>query len=90
MGVGECHLDLRGEPKKDYSVQVHGGVGEAEIYLPTGVGVVARAGGGIGEIEIEGDLRKDGGEYVNSQYGKSPVTVRVDVKGGVGSIKLIG
>ena len=33
MGVGELRVDLRGTPKKDYNVSVHGGVGEATIYL---------------------------------------------------------
>ncbi len=34
MGVGELRMDLRGTPKNDYSVSIHGGVGEATIYLP--------------------------------------------------------
>jgi hypothetical protein len=89
MGVGETKLDLRGEPKRDFDVEVRGGVGEATIYLPKSAGVVAEARGGIGGIEVTG-LRKDGDRWVNSLYGTGKPNVRVDVRGGVGAIRLIG
>jgi hypothetical protein len=89
LGVGEVYMDLRGEPKRDFDVEVRGGVGEATIHLPKTVGVVAEARGGIGGIEVRG-LRKDGDRWVNSLYGTGKPTVRVDVRGGVGSIELIG
>jgi hypothetical protein len=89
MGVGEMTMDLRGEPKRDFDVEVRGGVGEATVYLPTKVGVMAEARGGIGGIEVTG-LKKDGERWVNSLYGTGKPTVRVDVRGGVGSIRLIG
>src|SRR5262249_27748996 len=87
MGVGEVKLDLRGKHKKDYNVNIRGGVGEATIYLPKDVALVADAKGGIGGIHTTG-LSEDGGRYVNELYKKhnSPVTIRLDVKGGVGAI----
>lgn len=90
MGVGEANIDLRGKPAKDYNVEVRGGVGEATIRLPKDVAVVAEAKGGIGGIDARG-LLKDGDRYVNDAYRNrtSPVTVRLDVKGGIGSINLI-
>lgn len=90
IGVGKLNLDLRGTPQKDYDVEIRGGVGEANVHLPSGVGVVVNARGGIGEISTRGDgLRKDGSSYVNDHYGKSSVTVRVDIQGGIGKIELI-
>jgi hypothetical protein len=89
MGVGELRIDLRGTPKNDYDVTVHGGVGEATIYLPAGVGVVADAKGGIGGITAHG-LQKRDGRYVNDEYGHAKITVRLDVHGGIGAINLIG
>ncbi|MDX2182148.1 MAG: toast rack family protein [Bryobacteraceae bacterium] len=89
VGVGECRMDLRGDPQRDYDVEIHGGVGEATIYLPANVGVAATAKGGIGSVRVEG-LTEENGRYVNKNYGKAKVTVRVDVRGGVGEIKLIG
>ena len=45
------------------------------------------AQGGLGRINA-GDLQKQGDAYVNNQYGKSTVTLRLEVKGGVGEINL--
>jgi hypothetical protein len=89
MGVGELRVDLRGTPKNDYSVSVHGGVGEVTIYLPSGVGVIADAKGGIGGVNAHG-LEKRDDRYVNDQYGHAKTTIRLDVRGGIGAINLIG
>jgi predicted membrane protein len=88
MGVGELHLDLRGMPKHDYSVFIRGGVGEASVYLPSGVGIEAEAKGGIGGIETTG-LQKRDGRYVNDALGHAKTTVRLDIRGGIGSIRLV-
>jgi N-terminal domain of toast_rack, DUF2154 len=88
MGVGEMRMDLRGTPKNDYSVYVRGGVGEATIYLPQGVGIVADAEGGIGGVHARG-LEKHNGRYVNDSYGHAKTTIRLDVRGGIGAINLI-
>jgi hypothetical protein len=88
MGAGRLRIDLRGRPTKDYSVRVRGGVGEATIYLPKDAGISATAKGGIGEISVSG-LRNDGERYVSDAYDRVSVRIRVDVQGGVGSIKLI-
>ncbi len=87
MGAGELNLDLSGEWKRNFAVKVRGGVGEADIRLPREVGVVVVAKGGIGEIHTPG-LRKEGGRYVNEAYGESPITIEVDVTGGIGEINL--
>ncbi len=90
MGVGELKLDLRGTPKKDYQVQINGGVGEATVYLPEKVGIVANASGGLGEVDAKG-LHKRGDRYVNDAYeNNAKVAVRLDIKGGIGAIHLIG
>lgn len=88
MGVGELHMDLRGTPKNDYAVSIHGGVGEATVYLPKGVGIEAEAKGGIGDISTTG-LEKRDGRYVNDALGHAKTTVRLDIHGGIGSIRLI-
>jgi hypothetical protein len=89
MGVGELRVDLRGMPKNDYDVSIHGGIGEATIYLPEGVGVEAEAHGGIGGINARG-LEKRDGRYVNDAYGHAKTNVRLDVHGGIGAINLVG
>jgi hypothetical protein len=88
MGAGELDMDLRGEPSRSYDVRVRGGVGEAVIRLPKDVGIYAIARGGIGSISTTG-LRKEGDHWVNDAYEKARRTIRLDVQGGVGEIKLI-
>ena len=88
MGAGTLRMDLRGSPKKDYSAKVQGGVGEATIYLPKNVGIAATAAGGIGDISVEG-LQKKGDRWVNDAFEGTGPKIRLDVRGGVGTVKLI-
>lgn len=88
MGAGQVELDLRGQPKRDYDVNVSGGVGQATIHLPQGVGVRADAHGGIGSIDVTG-LTKQGDHYENDLYDKAGVNIRLKVEGGVGQINII-
>lgn len=87
MGAGETVVDLTGDWKNDLRARIRGGVGKATLRLPRDVGVRVHAEGGIGAINAH-DLKKDGGAYVNEAFGKSDVTLNVDVKGGVGEINL--
>lgn len=88
MGVGEVRLDLRGKPTRDYSVNIHGGVGKATVYLPRDTGIIASARGGIGNIDVRG-LEKQGGVWINPAHEHAPVTIHVEVHGGVGEIQVI-
>lgn len=88
MGVGEAEIDLTGGTwEHNFDVRLHGGVGEARVRVPSDVGVVATAKGGIGEINVRG-LRKDGDRWVSDSYGTSQVTITVEVKGGIGEIEI--
>lgn len=87
MGAGSVEMDLRRDPRRNLDVKIEGGVGEAVIRVPTSVGVVARAQGGLGEIHVEG-MHKDGNRWVNDSYLKTPTTIRLDVKGGIGQIRI--
>lgn len=89
MGVGDLDVDLRSTPKDSYNVRIRGGVGDATIDLPSGVGVDARATGGVGGISAPA-LHQDGSRYYNDAVGRSKVTIRLDVTGGVGQIRLVG
>ncbi len=88
VGAGEINVNLTGERKRNLTADIQGGVGQATIRLPKDVGVQIHAEGGIGSIEAEG-LRHEGGMYVNDAYGKSPITIRMNIEGGVGEIRLI-
>lgn len=87
MGVGEMTLDLQGPHARSFDVKINGGVGSGRIYLPADVGVRARVQGGIGSVDVHG-LSKQGRVYTNDAYGKSPVTIDVDINAGIGSLDL--
>jgi hypothetical protein len=88
LGAGEVDVDLRGNPKRSYDVQIQGGVGQATVHLPSTVGISATAAGGIGEINVRG-LEKRNDRWINPGHENAPVTIRLDVKGGVGQIDLV-
>lgn len=88
IGAGEVKMDLRGEPKRSYTVQIRGGVGETVVNLPKDVAISATATKGIGDISVEG-LEQHEGVWVNPDRIGAPVTVRLDVKGGIGEIRLV-
>ncbi len=87
MGVGEVNLDLRGPHASGFMVKIDGGVGSARLVLPSEVGVRVKVDGGLGSVDARG-LSKQAGAYVNEAYGKSPVTIEVDIDAGVGSLDL--
>jgi hypothetical protein len=87
MGAGKTTVDLTGDYARDFDASIEGGVGQATVLLPSGVGVKAKAEGGIGTINAKG-LKKVDGAYVNGAYGESDTNLSVDIKGGVGDITL--
>ena len=88
LGTGQVDVDLRGSPIRSYDVQIEGGVGQATVHLPSNVAISATAAGGIGQINVRG-LEKRNGRWINPLHENGPVTIRVDVKGGVGQIDLV-
>ncbi|MGO9273609.1 MAG: toast rack family protein [Terriglobia bacterium] len=87
LGAGETNVDLTGDWKNDFSGHIKGGVGKATLRLPRDVGVRVQARGGLGSIDAH-EFRRDGDYYVNDAYGKSRITLDVEVEGGVGQIVL--
>ncbi|MBI4166706.1 MAG: hypothetical protein HY508_13330 [Acidobacteria bacterium] len=87
VGVGDCTVDLAGDWKENLKASIKGGIGRATIRLPEDTGVRVRARGGIGEIR-RGPLVQKGDAFVNELYGKTSVTLDIDVEGGIGEINL--
>ena len=88
MGAGQVTVDLRGDWKKDLEATIQGGVGQATIHLPGNVGVRVHATSGIGAVTTSGLEHRDD-YYVNSAYGKSPVTLHLNIEKGIGTIELV-
>lgn len=87
VGAGEAEMDLRGTPKASYTVSIQGGVGQATVHLPKTVAISASASGGLGGIAVKG-LEQREGRWINPAATSSPVTIVLDVHGGVGQIEL--
>ena len=87
IGAGQVDVDLTGDRKTDLTADIEGGVGQANIRLPKNVGVIVHASGGIGSIDAHG-LKHEDDSYTNDAYGKTPVTIRLKVEGGIGEIVL--
>jgi len=87
MGIGELVLDLSGERENSFDVILDGGIGSATIYLPEHIGVRARIDGGIGSVDASG-FKKRGDIYTNDAFGKTDVSIDIDVDAGIGSIEL--
>ena len=73
IGAGKMSVDLRGEPKRDYTVQISGGVGETVVHLPKDAGISATATKGIGDISTDG-LENRNGVWVNPDRIGAPVS----------------
>jgi hypothetical protein len=56
--------------------------------VPGDVGVYGEAEGGIGEIKTSG-LRREGRRFYNSAYKDSKTSIHLDIRGGIGSIRVI-
>ncbi len=87
MGVGSLTVDLADEWKQDLEISIDGGVGSATVYLPENVGVRVSVDKGIGSVHAR-DMNKEGHVYTNDAYGKTEVSINMDIEAGIGSIDL--
>ncbi len=87
VGAGKLTLDMVADWERDLDAEITGGVGQLIIYLPSDVGVIVDVELGIVAIDTRG-LQKDGNTYTNDAYGESEVTLRIEIEGGVGDIRL--
>ena len=84
---GELTVDLSGEQKQNLEVVIDGGIGSATLYLPRHIGVRVRVDGGLGSVNARG-MNKKGNVYTNETYGKTDVSIEIDIDAGIGSIDL--
>jgi len=87
MGAGAVVIDLSGDWKNDLDADIAAGVGKLTLLLPSDVGTRLEVDVGAGTINAP-DLTREGNVYTNDAYGKSDVTLCIDIEGGVGEINL--
>lgn len=87
VGAGRITVDLTGDWQDDLDAEINGGAGAMTVRLPRGTGVRVDVERGVAKVNASG-MRIEGDDYVNDAYGESEVTLRIDIKAGVGEINL--
>lgn len=88
-GVGNVTVDLSGDWKESFDVDLKMGVGQSTIILPVDVGVKIKSTKGIGHADFEGFISKGNGVYVNEAYEKADVKIDVDTDLGIGEANFV-
>jgi hypothetical protein len=87
--AGNVDVRLTGTWRADLTGTIEDSAGNITVNLPGNVGVIVNAKSSFGNVEA-GGLRKGAGTdtYVNSAYGKSPVTLNLNVRTTAGNVRL--
>ncbi len=88
-GAGNVTLDLSGVLKRDLNASIEAGIGDLTIIVPQYTGTMINASQGIGSIEVGSGLKSLDGVYINDAYGKTAITLRINVRSGIGKIRLM-
>lgn len=84
-GAGNYTLNFSGELKRDATVRIETGLSTVTIVVPKGFNAVLEIEGGLSTVDLDGDWRQDGNQYILS--GSGP-TLRFVVKMGAGTLNL--
>jgi len=87
MGAGDVTVDLNGDWKENVNVDYQGGLGQTTLRLPKDIGVYITVNKALGSVNTNG-LSKRGDAYVNEAYGKSDITLEINIQAGIGQINL--
>ena len=87
LGAGTSVVDLNNDWTRDLDVSIDTGAANVTVRLPKNVGVRVQVEDGPHTVEAP-NLTQDGRIYTNDAYGKSQVTLHVNIKAAIGSINL--
>jgi len=82
-GAGNVTVDLSGVWRRDLNASVEAGIGDLSIVVPQYTGTIINASQGIGSIEVGSGLKSQDGAYINDAYGKTAITLRINVRSGI-------
>ena len=85
-GAGNYTLDFSGQLQRDGKVNIHSGVSQITIMIPSGMKTNVHTSGGLNNVETNGTWTTAGSDYSTSGEGPA-LTIQVDM--GVGNLKLI-
>jgi len=87
-GVGEATIDLSGKRKDELDAEFNCGIGTLKLILPQSAGIRVSLSGLIGNIDMNG-LVKKGGYYYNDAWETRAPRMRIDINGGIGDVKIL-
>lgn len=87
QGAGVSVIDLSGDWAHDLDMAIDSGAADVTLRLPNAVGVRVDVDAGPALVDASG-LSKEGSVYTNAAYGRSNVTLDVDLSAGVGLVHL--
>ena len=87
-GAGDITLDFTGNWRGSADVSVTAGIGALTLRLPNDMGVEVEIEGGLSNVEA-GDFEKRGGTYVNGAFDTAETKLHIEVKVGVGNVRLV-
>lgn len=88
-GLGETKVKIGHLYSKDCKIRIDGGIGQIEVDLPDHVGIRLKVEKGIGEIKVNGLNKVDKDLYENEEWDKNHNRIELEIKIGVGLIKVI-
>ncbi|MFC4617622.1 toast rack family protein [Camelliibacillus cellulosilyticus] len=87
LDVGESTIDLRGNWKNSFDVDISAGVGKTTILLPRNTGVEVKVEQSLSKVTTSG-LKKLGDRYYNQAYDTSKIQIKIDMAMDVGKALL--
>jgi hypothetical protein len=87
LGAGKSTVDLSGDWTRDLDATIKTGAAIVTVRLPKEVGVRVEVEPSPTAVNASG-LTKDGNVYTNAAYGVSDVTLRINIKAGIGQLYL--
>ena len=87
LGAGDYMVDLSGDWARNLKASINAGAAILDLRLPREIGVRVAIESGPHTVDATG-LTQDGGVYTNAAYGKSDVTLWIEIEAGIGHINL--
>ena len=88
-GVGKVDIDLGGDWKESFRVEIESGVGSTTVILPSEVGVKITYEKGLSKVQINDFIATGDGSYVNEAYDSAEVILEVKADIGVGAVTFL-
>lgn len=90
-GIGDAELDLSAVPVDGVRhVRVSQSIGDLTVVLPAQASARVTVGGGLGDVVVEGDTRRDADDSRNREttftVGSGPQAYDLDLRGGLGDV----